>query len=146
MSSSDREDKARVETTMVDELQTSTDSFVASDLDKTQDEILSIMTVGNTVAGETSCLLDSQVDQSHLAEVVVLPGLSGLSASRCSSLNKAMCRICHGEEDLNSKSLIHPCKCSGTLRYVHQTCLLKWLAMSGRIQSIFKERCSITII
>jgi hypothetical protein len=48
-----------------------------------------------------------------------------------SSSSKLMCRICHCEEAFAGKALISPCNCSGTLRYVHQTCLQKWLKISG---------------
>ena len=40
-----------------------------------------------------------------------------------------MCRICHGgweEEDL-----ISPCKCTGTVRHAHQSCILNWVSKSG---------------
>uniref|UniRef100_A0A0G4FQ14 RING-CH-type domain-containing protein n=1 Tax=Chromera velia CCMP2878 TaxID=1169474 RepID=A0A0G4FQ14_9ALVE len=35
-----------------------------------------------------------------------------------------VCRICHdGEEE---GELIHPCKCSGSVKFVHRTCLDQW--------------------
>lgn len=42
------------------------------------------------------------------------------------SNNTIMCRICHCEET-SEEYLIAPCYCSGTLRYVHQSCLQQWL-------------------
>ena len=33
------------------------------------------------------------------------------------------CRICWEEEGYK----ISPCKCSGTMRYVHETCLMEWI-------------------
>lgn len=37
------------------------------------------------------------------------------------------CRICgEGEE------LFHPCKCSGSIRFIHEPCLMKWLALSDK--------------
>jgi E3 ubiquitin-protein ligase MARCH1/8 len=47
------------------------------------------------------------------------------------SIFKSMCRICHGEE-VNLKNFITPCNCSGTLRYVHHSCLNKWLKTNGK--------------
>lgn len=41
-----------------------------------------------------------------------------------------MCRICHCEES-NEEYLLSPCYCSGTLRYVHQSCLQQWLKSNG---------------
>ena len=34
------------------------------------------------------------------------------------------CRICF---DSTSEPLIQPCKCSGTMKYVHTSCLQKWI-------------------
>lgn len=42
-----------------------------------------------------------------------------------------MCRICHCEET-SEEYLIAPCFCSGTLRYVHQSCLQQWLKSTGK--------------
>lgn len=39
--------------------------------------------------------------------------------------NNYECRICY-EEEKNKKTLIHPCACDGTNRYVHRTCLNEW--------------------
>ncbi|RNA40257.1 E3 ubiquitin- ligase MARCH1 [Brachionus plicatilis] len=41
-----------------------------------------------------------------------------------------MCRICHCEET-SEEYLISPCYCTGTLRYVHQSCLQQWLKSNG---------------
>jgi E3 ubiquitin-protein ligase DOA10 len=41
-----------------------------------------------------------------------------------------MCRICHIDES-SSKKIMSPCECTGTLSYVHERCLQKWLSMSG---------------
>ncbi len=41
-----------------------------------------------------------------------------------------MCRICHCEEP-SEEYLISPCYCSGTLQYVHQSCLQQWLKSNG---------------
>ncbi|XP_059867933.1 E3 ubiquitin-protein ligase MARCHF1 isoform X1 [Delphinus delphis] len=39
------------------------------------------------------------------------------------------CRICHCEGDEGSP-LITPCRCTGTLRFVHQACLHQWIKSS----------------
>ncbi|KAM5173420.1 E3 ubiquitin-protein ligase MARCHF1 isoform 1-T1 [Callospermophilus lateralis] len=41
----------------------------------------------------------------------------------------AVCRICHCEGDEESP-LITPCRCTGTLRFVHQSCLHQWIKSS----------------
>lgn len=41
------------------------------------------------------------------------------------------CRICRGEGD-HSEVLFHPCKCSGSIKFVHQDCLMEWLSHSQK--------------
>ncbi|XP_076012427.1 E3 ubiquitin-protein ligase MARCHF7 [Genypterus blacodes] len=38
-----------------------------------------------------------------------------------------LCRICQMGEDSPSNPLIEPCRCTGSLQYVHQDCIKKWL-------------------
>ncbi|KAI0444944.1 hypothetical protein F4803DRAFT_509623 [Xylaria telfairii] len=41
------------------------------------------------------------------------------------------CRICRGEAT-NDEPLFFPCKCSGSIKYVHQDCLMEWLSHSQK--------------
>jgi hypothetical protein len=42
--------------------------------------------------------------------------------------NKKTCRICYMEEtNKKTNPLIKPCKCSGSMKYIHYECLLHWL-------------------
>lgn len=41
------------------------------------------------------------------------------------------CRICRGESTA-SQPLLHPCKCRGSIKYIHQECLMEWLSHQGR--------------
>lgn len=41
------------------------------------------------------------------------------------------CRICRGEET-PEEALFHPCKCNGSIRFVHQECLMEWLSRSQK--------------
>lgn len=43
----------------------------------------------------------------------------------------AMCRICHST-DSKEEALLSPCRCMGTLKYVHMSCLVHWLEISCR--------------
>lgn len=36
------------------------------------------------------------------------------------------CRICRGEAS-ETQPLLHPCRCRGSIKYIHQDCLLEWL-------------------
>ena len=37
-----------------------------------------------------------------------------------------VCRICRCEEE-EGRPLFHPCKCSGSIKFVHNDCLEAWL-------------------
>lgn len=37
-----------------------------------------------------------------------------------------VCRVCHGESE-PGRELYFPCKCDGSIKYVHQDCLQEWL-------------------
>ncbi|QIW94532.1 hypothetical protein AMS68_000050 [Peltaster fructicola] len=43
----------------------------------------------------------------------------------------ATCRICRSEATLE-EPLFHPCRCSGSIRNVHQECLVEWLSHSQK--------------
>ena len=51
------------------------------------------------------------------------------------------CRICF--ETHNQETLISPCKCSGTSKYVHKECLDKWIVYKKNdICSVCQEKYS----
>ena len=41
------------------------------------------------------------------------------------------CRICRGEGSVE-EPLFYPCKCSGSIKFVHQSCLMEWLSHSQK--------------
>lgn len=43
----------------------------------------------------------------------------------------SVCRIC-GEDDTD-EPLFHPCRCSGSIRHIHEDCLVKWLTMKSNL-------------
>lgn len=47
-----------------------------------------------------------------------------------SSESRDICRICHCERT-DDEPLISPCFCLGTMKYLHQTCLQRWIKSSG---------------
>lgn len=44
---------------------------------------------------------------------------------------EVVCRICR-EDD--ARPLFYPCKCRGSIKYVHAECLESWLRMSKKVQ------------
>lgn len=47
------------------------------------------------------------------------------------SVEEQNCRICRGEATPEDP-LFYPCKCRGSIKYIHQGCLEEWLKHSGR--------------
>ena len=45
--------------------------------------------------------------------------------------NIDVCRVCHGEEEVG-RPLFHPCNCSGSIKFVHQDCLVEWFKVSNK--------------
>ncbi|KAJ1972426.1 hypothetical protein H4R35_004679 [Dimargaris xerosporica] len=41
------------------------------------------------------------------------------------------CRVCRGEA-IPEEPLFHPCKCTGSIKYIHQDCLVEWLSHSKK--------------
>lgn len=65
---------------------------------------------------------------------------------KSSSNNTNICRICY---DSQEKNLISPCKCSGSLTYIHLECLKLWITqrfpeIQGASCEICKEKFNIT--
>ncbi|VDM57327.1 unnamed protein product, partial [Angiostrongylus costaricensis] len=60
--------------------------------------------------------------------------------SVCSSI--ALCRICHTECESTRDPFVSPCRCSGSLLYVHRSCLVHWLELSTR-KMIPSPRCEL---
>ncbi|GAB1601559.1 E3 ubiquitin-protein ligase MARCH4-like [Argonauta hians] len=52
-----------------------------------------------------------------------------------------ICRICHLPGD-KEDSLFKPCRCSGTLRFIHNGCLMKWIEISTK-RSKKPPRCEL---
>ena len=47
------------------------------------------------------------------------------------------CRICYlNESDSNTNPLIKPCKCAGSMKYIHLKCLLQWLKTKIQIEKL----------
>jgi E3 ubiquitin-protein ligase DOA10 len=57
-------------------------------------------------------------------------------------IETACCRVCHGESQPDNQ-LFYPCKCDGSIKYVHQQCLMEWLKVKKRQQQLSKPRCEL---
>lgn len=50
-----------------------------------------------------------------------------------------VCRICLNNDSETANPLISPCKCAGSMKYIHLLCLRQWL--NSRMQSRVTENC-----
>lgn len=46
---------------------------------------------------------------------------------------KPVCKICYEAKSLDLGNLLEPCKCTGSMRYIHEKCLKAWLENNGNI-------------
>ncbi|VDN59898.1 unnamed protein product [Dracunculus medinensis] len=69
--------------------------------------------------------------------------LSNKSSTSLLSVNHPFCRICHLIDNAPCNPMITPCRCSGTMQFVHIACLVHWLELSSRNMSSkpFCELC-----
>ncbi|RKP24567.1 hypothetical protein SYNPS1DRAFT_29672 [Syncephalis pseudoplumigaleata] len=51
--------------------------------------------------------------------------------TRCPLNPTEICRVCRCEATAD-QPLFHPCRCSGSIKYVHEDCLKEWLSRSGK--------------
>ena len=62
------------------------------------------------------------------------------TTTEMSAVEEECCRICHcGREE---EELIYPCKCHGSLQFVHPTCLNTWLNMPAKTNKKQCELCN----
>ena len=59
-----------------------------------------------------------------------------------------ICRICYMEEDKDDPKnpLLQPCKCSGTMKYIHYTCLKNWINNKYYVQIEKNDDCVVYMI
>ena len=58
------------------------------------------------------------------------------------SENKA-CRICYNDDETDDNPLVQPCICSGSMKYIHLSCLKTWINTSVNIKLESTEYCNI---
>ncbi|CAL3970747.1 unnamed protein product [Diplocarpon coronariae] len=56
---------------------------------------------------------------------------TNIGGSEDGTVDADTCRICRSE-GTEMEPLFHPCKCSGSIKYVHQDCLMEWLSHSQK--------------
>ena len=57
-----------------------------------------------------------------------------------------VCRICYIEEEDNENPLLQPCICSGSMKFIHLSCLKHWIFTRSCVKIDSNEKCSVYII
>ncbi|OQV24770.1 E3 ubiquitin-protein ligase MARCH8 [Hypsibius exemplaris] len=91
----------------------------------------------STRKGRNSSVHSGQLDKVYTQDEKEAGGDHGTNllqrsasfTSTCSNSNAEICRICHSEADAETL-LISPCHCIGSLKFVHQKCLQRWIKSS----------------
>ncbi|EGE81932.1 RING finger membrane protein [Blastomyces dermatitidis ATCC 18188] len=67
-----------------------------------------------------------------LPDIMNDPAFATNTATNRRSVDESdTCRICRGE-GTEEEQLFYPCKCSGSIKFVHQECLMQWLSHSQK--------------
>lgn len=56
------------------------------------------------------------------------------------------CRICYMEEEDNENPLLQPCICSGSMKFIHLSCLKHWISTRSCLKIDSTNNCSVYII
>ncbi|MCJ1312822.1 hypothetical protein MMC25_006498 [Agyrium rufum] len=81
---------------------------------------------------DTQQMTDSHESLSSDPDIMNDPAYDTSRSAKEKGLDEAdTCRICRGEGS-KEEPLFYPCKCSGSIKFVHQGCLMEWLSHSQK--------------
>ena len=58
----------------------------------------------------------------------------------------SICRICYMEEEDEENPLLQPCICSGSMKFIHWSCLKHWISTRSCVKIDTTENCNVYII
>jgi len=82
--------------------------------------ILNVLPINNKNTGSISSIIDESSSKCHFDTV---------------SLCEPCCRVC--QCDASEEDLISPCACSGSVKWIHESCLIQWM------KSSLKDSCEL---
>nr|CAG4638063.1 EOG090X0DX7 [Chydorus sphaericus] len=102
----------------------STDSLAAQDRDLLDD-------CSTSKDDGLACIVSQPGNENSQEGSVSSPLLSAAStlSKKGSITSQDICRICHCEAEIEAP-LVAPCSCAGSLKFVHQGCLQRWVQSS----------------
>ena len=96
--------------------------YSSSLIDKPEAEVIQVGTGAGSFGGTMAASMATSPAKLKTMEDTDSSAVSTVSIGE-------MCKICHCTGEANV-SLIAPCYCSGSLKYVHQECLQRWIKSS----------------
>jgi hypothetical protein len=79
---------------------------------------------------DDEAILSKSIAETPLMPIKTTSKTSLFSGSSKTSDYPDICRICHCEGTID-EPLISPCYCLGTMQYLHQSCLQRWIKSAG---------------
>ena len=79
---------------------------------------------------------NSKSEISDIDQLKILPRINSareLPIITLKSPKKNICRICYDSTSNIKNPLINPCKCKGSMKYIHYNCLLNWMKSKIKI-------------
>ena len=86
---------------------------------------------GLSEAGANDTETHDVPEQDHTSSLIDVEANIPEQQSAAEVADVDRCRICRGE-GTKEEELFYPCKCNGSIRYVHQNCLVEWLSHSHK--------------
>jgi len=119
-------------------------------IDKLANELLEAINLRkreNSLTKPTSVPVTNAAPSNCLKQQISTPGLhitvNQNSGEPLPTNSEKACRFCfEAEEDVNKGKLMKPCKCDGSLKYIHEKCLSTWI-MQKEIKHSTIVRCEI---
>jgi hypothetical protein len=116
-------------------------------LSKTNSKSLTMNTFNENLVIIRDNLKDQETNRLKSNDMLKIKSNESMYTNNKNKRNK-ICRICYLNEfetEYKDNPLIKPCKCSGTMKYIHIKCLLQWLKAKNKIEND-EENKNITIL
>ena len=67
-----------------------------------------------------------QRNMNKEASITEVKVINMMKRSKAKIKDTHICKVCLGEDSTKENPLIYPCKCSGTMKFIHLDCLKQW--------------------
>lgn len=69
---------------------------------------------------------DKLKDETKITEIKFMKSSRTVQRTMKEKKESSICKVCLGDESTKENPLIYPCKCSGTMKFIHLDCLKQW--------------------